>query len=127
MKKWFIIGMCLIALGISAETNVVKQMVATFTTLGGEPEVVEETDRYVRLVLGDSVTVELFKAGIDDDKHIVLFTACAPMCSSRAHVYTKEWEYLYPIEPSIHSIFPLATMDKKSGQLTWTDNDTWEY
>ena len=128
MRKGFVIAMCLIALGISAETNMVKQMVATFTTLGGEPEVTEESGRYVRLTLGDSVRVELFKAGDEDTcKHYVLITACAPQCSSRVRVYNKEWEYLYPVEAPFQSIFPLATMDKKTGQITWSDNDTWDY
>ena len=128
MRKWFVIGLCLLTLGVYAGTNEVKQMVAIFTSLGGEPEVMEESEQYVRLALGDSVTVELFKANADDDfKQYVLITACAPHCSSRVRVYSKEWEFQYSVEAPFPSIFPLATIDKKTGHITWSDNDTWDY
>ena len=60
MRKWFVIGLCLLTLGVYAGTNEVKQMVAIFTSLGGEPEVMEESEQYVRLALGDSVTEPTF-------------------------------------------------------------------
>ena len=91
--------------------------------LGGEPQQIEKADAYERIALMDSTTIEVFEG----DSITIVFTACAPQCSSRARVYNKEWLLIRTIEPPFHSIFPLAIMDKKSGQITWTDNDTWEY
>ena len=45
---------------------------------------------------------------------------------TRAYIY-KEWVLIGDIPSPLTSIFPLATMDKKTGHIEWTDNDTWEY
>ena len=91
--------------------------------LGGEPMVLEEDGAYTRIQVADSATVEVFQG----DSITVVMTVCAPQCSSCARVYNKEWEFIHPIPPTLTSIFPLATMDKKSGHITWSDNDLWEY
>ena len=91
--------------------------------MGGSPQVVEKSGPYMRVELTDSTTMEIYEA----DNLIVVFTVCAPQCSSCARVYNKEWEPLFSLEPTVQSIFPLATMDKETGRITWTDNDTWSY
>ena len=106
-----------------------QQMIAALISLGGKPEVQEETERYARIQLTDSTTIEVFEA--ENDQLIVLTTACAPQCSSSARVYAqdinKEWQLVSTLTPPFSSIFPLATMDKTTGRLEWTDNNTWEY
>lgn len=91
--------------------------------LGGIPHAEEENGPYTRYVLTDSATLEVFEA----DSMIVVMTVCAPQCSSRARIYNKEWTLIRDIEPTVRSIFPLATMNQTTGQITWTDNDNWEY
>jgi len=91
--------------------------------IGAHPQVLEQDSVYGRIALTDSTYMEMYMA----DNIIVVYTACAPRCSSCARVYNKEWEFLFPIEPPIHSVFPLATIDKTTGRIIWTDNDQWEY
>ena len=98
-------------------------LIADLYPLGGNPQVVEQTEQYERIALTDSTTLEVFKS----DSITVVFTACAPQCSSRARVYNKEWQLIAEPQAPFISIFPLATMDKETGRIEWTDNDTWEY
>ena len=98
-------------------------LIANLFRLGGKPEVLEQSGSYTRVALTDSTSLEIFEG----DSIIVVMTACAPQCSSRARVYNKEWTLFRNIKPTVTSIFPLASIDKESGQLTWSDNDNWEY
>ena len=98
-------------------------LIADLFHVGGNPEIVVQDSIYEKIALTDSSTLEVYKG----DSIFVVLTVCAPQCSSCARVYNKEWEYLYPIEPTISTIFPLATIDPKTGKITWTDNDTWSY
>jgi len=98
-------------------------LLTNYQILGGKTEIMDKTDKYVRVSLSDSAYVEMYIA----DNLIVVYTVCAPVCSSCAHVYNKEWELLFPIEPPFPSVFPLATMDKETGRIVWKDNDKWEY
>ncbi|MBQ7632104.1 MAG: hypothetical protein IJS82_05040 [Paludibacteraceae bacterium] len=98
-------------------------IITTLAQLGGEPKIVEQVGAYTQFALTDSTTLEVY---VGDSIWEVL-TVCAPQCSSCARVYNKEGELLHPIEPPIQTIFPLATMDKATGRITWTDNDNWEY
>jgi len=111
----------------------VRSLLAIFVTLlllphlsqmGTPAEVLEHDGAYSRYALPDSSTLEVFEC---QDSLIVVMTVCAPQCSSCARVYNKEWNLIRTITPTISTVFPLATMDKKSGQITWSDNDTWEY
>ena len=74
-----------------------------------------------RIALTDSTSLEVYKG----DSILVVFTACAPQCSSCARVYNKEWQLIRTVTPPFRSIFPLATI--QDGKIVWTDNDTWEY
>ena len=98
-------------------------LLADLIPLGHKPLVVELNDTYERIELTDSTSLEVFTG----DSILVVFTACAPQCSSRARVYNKEWKPVRDILPPFPSVFPLATIDKETGRLIWTDNDTWEY
>ena len=83
----------------------------------------EQDSVYEKIALTDSTTLEVYQG----DSILVVFTACAPQCSSCARVYNKEWTLLDTLTPPFRSIFPLATIDKTTGRIIWTDNDTWNY
>jgi len=89
--------------------------------LGGNPQVVFQEGNYERISLTDSTSLEVYKG----DSILVVFTACAPQCSSRARIYSKEWQLIHDVEPPFSSIFPLATIE--NGRIIWKDNDTWSY
>ena len=92
--------------------------------LKGHPEVVESAGPYTRVALTDSTTLEVFDQG---ESVLVVMTACAPQCSSCARIYNKEGQLIQTVEPPFRSIFPLATINKETGAIEWSDNDTWNY
>ena len=98
-------------------------LLADIFQLGGNPQLIEQDSVYEKIALTDSTTLEVYKG----DSILVVLTACAPQCSSCARVYNKEWIPIRTISPTLTSIFPLAIMDKKTGHIAWSDNDTWEY
>ena len=98
-------------------------IVAALFQIGGKPSAVEHEGAYTRYALTDSTTLEVY----DGDSIRVVMTVCAPQCSSCARVYNKEGVLLQQLTPPLSSIFPLATIDKKTGQIVWIDNDNWEY
>ena len=59
------------------------------------------------------------------DSIIVIHTVCAPICSSCARVYNKEWQFLGNLTPPIKTAFPEAYIE--DGKLLWRDNDTFDY
>ncbi|MBR4432801.1 MAG: hypothetical protein IKS76_06355 [Paludibacteraceae bacterium] len=101
--------------------NIAFAFIANLFHLKGEPRVIVEDGPYTRIALTDSTTMEIYES----DTILVVFTACAPQCSSCARVYNKDWQLVRTIQPPFSSIFPLATI--QNGQLVWTDNDTWNY
>lgn len=101
--------------------NIAFAFIANLFHLKGEPRVITEEGPYTRIALTDSTTMEIYES----DTILVVFTACAPQCSSCARVYDKDWQLIRTIQPPFASIFPLATI--QNGQLVWTDNDTWSY
>ena len=62
---------------------------------------------------------------ITNDSIIVVHTVCAPICSSRARIYNKEWQLMGELQAPFTSIFPEAYIE--DGQLLWRDNDTLDY
>ena len=62
---------------------------------------------------------------ITNDSIIVIHTVCAPICSSHARVYNKEWQVIGELQAPFTSIFPEAYIE--DGQLLWRDNDTLDY
>ncbi len=99
-------------------------LIADLFHIGGTPSVVEKEGSYERIALTDSTTLEVYQGA---DSIFVVMTACAPQCSSCARVYNKEWQLISSPTPPFSSIFPLATIDKKTGTIIWKDNDTWNY
>lgn len=97
-------------------------LITNLMQLGGEPKVVEKDGPYERIALTDSTSLEVYQA---PDSIFVVFTACAPQCSSCARIYNKEWQLLQTVEPPFSSLFPLATIE--NGRIVWKDNDTWNY
>jgi hypothetical protein len=101
--------------------NIAFTFIASLFQLKGNPKVVAENGPYTRIALTDSTTMEIYES----DSILVVFTACAPQCSSCARVYNKEWILIRTITPPFSSIFPLATIE--NGRIIWKDNDTWNY
>ena len=62
---------------------------------------------------------------LTNDSIIVIHTICAPICSSCARVYNKEWKFLGNMTPPIKTVFPEAYIE--DGKLLWRDNDTYDY
>ena len=90
--------------------------------LGGTPHVTYQDSVFERIALTDSTTLEVYRG---NDSILVVFTACAPQCSSCARIYNKEWQLIKTVTPPFTSIFPLATIE--NGKIIWKDNDSWEY
>lgn len=59
------------------------------------------------------------------DSIIVIHTVCAPICSSCARVYNKEWQFLGNMTPPIKTAFPEAYIEE--GKIVWRDNDPNDY
>ena len=98
-------------------------LLADLIQMGGHPQILEKDSVYEKIALTDSTTLEVYKG----DSILVVFTACAPQCSSCARVYNKEWQLIQTVTPPFSSIFPLATIDRSTGRIVWKNNDTWEY
>ncbi len=118
-KSLFTILCCLSALLAQAQTDFVRQWITDVTALGGSPVVEEESGHYSRIRMADSCYIEVQNYG---DSILIVQTVCAPVCSSCAHVYNKEWQLLREVRPAKECTFPLATI--RNGQLTWQDNTT---
>ena len=96
-------------------------LLADIFQLGGNPQLIEQDSVYEKVSLTDSTTLEVYRG----DSIFVIFTVCAPQCSSCARVYNKEWKLIKTVTPPFSSIFPLATIE--NGRIIWKDNDNWEY
>lgn len=101
--------------------SITLSLIADLFQIGGDPQVVVQDGPYEKIALTDSTTLEVYKG----DSMLVVFTACAPQCSSCARVYNKEWKLIENVTPPFSSIFPLATIE--NGRIIWKDNDNWEY
>lgn len=103
--------------------NIAFTFIASLFQLKGNPQVITEDGPYTHIALTDSTRMEIYES----DSILVVFTACAPQCSSCARVYNKEWKLIRNVTPPFSSIFPLATIDRRTGRIVWKNNDTWEY
>ena len=101
--------------------SITLSLIADLFQIGGDPQVVVQDGPYEKIALTDRTTLEVYKG----DSILVVFTACAPQCSSCARVYNKEWKLIENVTPPFSSIFPLATIE--NGRIIWKDNDNWEY
>ena len=101
--------------------SITLSLIADLFQIGGDPQVVVQDGPYEKIALTDSTTLEVYKG----DSILVVFTACAPQCSSCARVYNKEWKLIENVTPPFSSIFPLATIE--NSRIIWKDNDNWEY
>ena len=62
---------------------------------------------------------------ITNDSIFVIHTVCAPICSSHARIYNKEWQEIGVLKAPFKSIFPEAYIENE--KLLWRDNDTLSY
>lgn len=101
--------------------SITLSLLSDLFQIGGNPQVVVQEGPYEKIALTDSTTLEVYKG----DSILVVFTACAPQCSSCARIYNKEWQLIATQKSPTPSIFPLATIE--DGRIVWKDNDNWEY
>lgn len=62
---------------------------------------------------------------VSGDSIVVIHTVCAPICSSHARVYNKEWKEIAILKPPFKSAFPEAYIE--DGKILWRDNDNFDY
>lgn len=62
---------------------------------------------------------------ITNDSIIVIHTICAPICSSHARVYNREWQEIGVLKAPFKSAFPEAYIEE--GKILWRDNDNFDY
>ena len=62
---------------------------------------------------------------LTNDSIIVIHTVCAPICSSHARIYNKEWKEIGVLKPPFKSPFPEAYIE--DGRVLWRDNDNFDY
>lgn len=62
---------------------------------------------------------------ITKDSIIIIHTVCAPICSSHARVYNKEWKEIGVLKAPFKSAFPEAYIEE--GKILWRDNDNFDY
>ena len=62
---------------------------------------------------------------ISGDSIIIIHTVCAPICSSRARIFNKEWQEIGILHAPFNSIFPEAYI--QDGKILWRDNDNFDY
>ena len=58
--------------------SITLSLIADLFQIGGDPQVVVQDGPYEKIALTDSTTLEVYKG----DSILVVFTACAPQCSS---------------------------------------------
>lgn len=59
------------------------------------------------------------------DSIIIIHTVCAPICSSRARIFNKDWQEIGILRAPFNSIFPEAYI--QDGKVLWRDNDNFDY
>lgn len=72
-----------------------------------------------------STIVSTLDTVLTNDSIIVIHTVCAPICSSHARIYNKEWQEIGILKPPFQSAFPEAYIE--NGQILWRDNDNFDY
>lgn len=105
MRGKVFILLVLLFVGVAQHYSFAQQDTTT------EQQTAAPTSKRDTLVLSDSI--------------VVIHTVCAPICSSHARVYNKEWQLMGELQAPFTSIFPEAYIE--DGQLLWRDNDTLDY
>lgn len=99
--------------------DIIAQLMTHVVAMNGTPEVLVEQGAYCKVRMADSCYVEAWQ--YNSDSTLVVETVCAPICSSCARIYNKEFTPIRTIvSPYPTAIFPMATI--MDGQLQWTDN-----
>lgn len=93
---------------------------AALLQMGSVTEVVAQDGPLTKYRMADSCYIETYC--YPTDSFLVVETVCAPVCSSRARVYSKENEsVLHECLPDSTMLFPEAHINRE-GQLVWSDN-----
>lgn len=73
------------------------------------------------IVSTDSTTINSDTLYLNADTTIIIFTACAPVCSSIARAYNKDGKMLGQMHcPIPNAVFPEAYVE--NNRLCWRDN-----
>ncbi len=92
-------------------------LLALLTSMDTPPVLQDVQGNYSRYVLRDSCTIEILEYS---DSVLVVETVCAPLCSSTARIYNKEYKLLHSIRPAETGMLPYAWIE--NGELHWRDN-----
>ena len=98
--------------------DIIAGLIAAIGAMNGQVDTLIHMDNYTKFQMADSCYIEVLNY---KDSCLVVETVCAPICSSCARVYNKEWKVMRTISsPYPHAIFPLAHIE--DGKLLWADN-----
>ena len=107
----------------------ITELLIYLTMMQGSPRIIQSDTLpmgiYTHFEMADSCYWEVLEYG---DSTLLVQTICAPICSSCARIYNKEWQIVREITPSplpftntlTTPIFPYAHID--NGTLIWEDN-----
>ena len=96
----------------------IAQLIAALNQLGAEVVTIEQGP-YTMYQVSENTMIETYE--YENDSTLVVETVCAPICSSHACVYNKEWLLLHSISEPEAYIVPQARIDSL-GYLSWEDN-----
>lgn len=105
----------------------IKTLLLYLAMMHGNPIVTDSVGNYMRYQMADSCYWEVMRYGgttnENADSLLIIESVCAPICASRAHVYTPEGVVLRSIDsPFPNAIFPYATLNRENGEINWIDN-----
>lgn len=98
----------------------ITKLIAALNQLGTEVQVIQQGPHTIYSI-SENAIIETYE--YDTDSTLVIETVCAPICSSHARVYNKEWLLLHSYDTPADAIFPEAKVDSL-GHLIWQDNSS---
>ena len=98
----------------------ITKLIIALNQLGTDVEIQQEGPHTV-YTISENAFIETYE--YESDSTLVIETVCAPICSSRARVYNKEWLLLHSYDTPADAIFPEAKVDSL-GHLMWQDNSS---
>ena len=96
----------------------ITKLMVVLNQLGTDVQIFQQGPHTVYSI-SENAIVETYE--YESDSTLVIETVCAPICSSRARVYNKEWLLLHSYDTPADAIFPEAKVDSL-GHLIWQDN-----
>lgn len=99
--------------------DIIAGLISVITAMHGQVDTLAMTETYAKYRMADSCFVETLSY---PDSTLVIETVCAPICSSHARIYNKEWEIIRTIAaPYPDASFVEAKIE--NGKIEWIIND----